>query len=318
MRRILSSVLLGIVTSASLLNAQDPKSAPVSLADLARRGQLPQVIQAANSLLEKDKLAPAGQAEAFVFLGYAYQETGEFTRAVANYEKALAVLDREGQHPSEYAATLSALGLTYADIGQIDTAKRMLLRSVHLYEKENNHAGAAMTWNHLADIAAKSHSGREAHKDIARSLAESHLAGSMSPSQLAAITTTQGMIAELGGDPRSAILDYQHALDLWNQTHKDEQQKKAWLYVVLGRAYLQDGDIANARENTSRGLAILEATSGRQTPRYFAAQLIYSKVLDASGAHDEASTLREAAQAGLNTGTDREHAEGQISIFALR
>jgi tetratricopeptide (TPR) repeat protein len=306
------------MTSAPLLTAQDPKSALANISDLIRRGQLPQVIEAANSVLATDKLPPTDQGMVLIYLGYAYQQRGEFTKATASYEKALAVANRDGQHPSDYAAALATFAAVYAQIGQFDTAKHVLLRSVHMFENENDHAGAAMIWNDLATIAAEQHSRGEAHKDMSRSIAESKLANDITTSELAALATTEGRIAELDGDPHTAVSNYQHALDLWKQSHEDQQPKTAWLYVLLGSAYLQTGDIANARETTTRGLTMLEASSGRETPRYFAAQVAYSKVLDASGAHDEASTLRKEAQAGLNTGTDRQRAQGQISISALR
>ena len=318
MRRILFCALVGIMTSAPLLIAQDPNTSLASLTDLVRRGQLPEVIQAANSLLATDKLTPADQGMTLIYLGYAYQQRGEFTKATANYEKALAVVNRDGQHTSDYAATLATLAAVYAQIGQFDTAKHVLLRSVHLLEELNNHAGAAMIWNDLATIAAEQHSRGEAHKDMARSIAESQLAKDITTGELAALATTEGRIAELDGDPHSAVSDYQHALELWKQSHEDQQPKTAWLYVLLGTAYLQAGDIANARENTSRGLSMLEASSGRETPRYFAAEIAYSKVLDASGAHNEASSLRKEAQSGLNTGTDQQRAKSEISVSALR
>jgi tetratricopeptide (TPR) repeat protein len=318
MRRILFCALLGIMTSAPLLRAQDSNTALANLTDLIRRGQLPQLIQAANSLLATDKLTPAGQHLALIYLGYAYQQRGEFTKATSSYEKALAVVNRDGQHPSDYAATLATLAAVYAQIGQFDTAKHVLLRSVHMFEDQGDHAGAAMIWNDLATVAVEQHSRGEAHKYIARSVAESQLAKDFTTSELAALATTEGRIAELDGDPRTAISDYQHSLDLWKQSHEDQQPKTAWLYVLLGSAYLQAGDVANARESTSRGLSMLEASSGRETPRYFAAEVAYSKVLDASGAHEEASRLRQDAQASLNTGTDRQRAQSQISVNALR
>lgn len=318
MRRILFCVLLGIMTSAPLLNAQDAVNPIANLSDLIRRGQLPQLIEAANSLLETDKLTPADQGMALIYLGYAYQQRGEFTKATSNYEKALAIANRDGQHTSDYAATLATLAAVYAQIGQFDTAKHVLLRSVHLLEELNDHAGAAMIWNDLATIAAEQHSRGESHKDMARSIAESKLADGITTGELAALATTEGRIAELDGDPHTAVSDYRHALELWSQSREDQQPKTAWLYVLLGTAYLQAGDVANARETTSRGLTLLEASSGRETPRYFAAEVAYSKVLDASGAHDEASRLRKEAQASLNTGTDRQRAQSQISVAALR
>jgi tetratricopeptide (TPR) repeat protein len=318
MRRILSCVLLGIMTSAPLLLAQDPNNSLASLRDLIQRGQLPQAIEAANSLLATDKLTPADHGMTLIYLGYAYQQRGEFTKATATFEKALAVVNRDGQHSSEYAATLATLAAVYAQIGEFNTAKHVLLRSVHFLEEVNDHAGAAMIWNDLATIAAEQHSRGESHKDMAHSIAESQLANDITTGELAALATTEGRIAELDGDPHRAISDYQHALELWQQSREDQQPRTAWLYVLLGTAYLQAGDIANARESTTRGLALLEASSGRQTPRYFAAEIAYSKVLDASGAHDEASRLLKEAQASLNTGTDRQRAQSSISVSALR
>lgn len=322
MRRILFCVLLAITTSAPLLHAenatQDPHTALASLADLSRRGQLPDVIQAANSLLANNTLPLADQAMALIYLGYAYQQRGEFTKATANYERALAIVDRDGHHPSDYAATLATLATVYAQIGQTDTAKHVLLRSVHLFEDENDHAGAAMVWNDLATIAAEQHSRGDAHKDMARCIAESQLATNMTTGELAALATTEGRIAELENNPRSAISDYRHALDLWNQTQKDQQQRIAWLYVLLGNAYLEAGDLAHARETATHGLDLLEASSGHQTVKYLAAELVYSKILDASGSHEEASSLRKQAQSGMSTATDRQGAQSTISINALR
>ncbi|HEX5284410.1 MAG TPA: tetratricopeptide repeat protein [Bryocella sp.] len=317
MRRILICVLLAIASSR-LLASEYPTNALSSLADLTRRGQLPQLMQAANSLLANDKLAPADHGLALIYLGYAYQQQGDFTKATANYEKALTLINRDGQHSPDYAAALAAMATVYAQIGQFDTAKHVLLRSVHLFENENDHDGAAMAWNDLATVAVQQHSRREAHKDMAHSNAEQQLAGDMAAGELAAITTTEGGIAELDRDPNAAIQDYQHALELWKQTNQDQQQRTAWLYVLLGGAYLEAGDISDAREMAGRGVALLEATSGSQTPRYFAAQIIYAKVLDASGAHVEASRLRKEAQAGMNTGTDRQRAQSEISVSALR
>lgn len=328
MRRILLFALLATLASAPLLTAQnlaaqnpaaqDPDSALATLSNLSHRGQLTQVIDAANSLLATGKLTPADQGMVFLYLGYAWQQSGDFAKATASYEKALAVINRDGQHSSDYAAMLATLATVYADTGQVDTAKHMLLRSIHLFENESNHTGAAIGWSDLATIAAELHSRRDAHKCMARSLAESHLANDITPGEFAALATTQGRIAQLDNDPRTAISDYQRAFDLLKQTHRDQQQKAAWLYVLLGGAYLEAGDIANARENTTHGIALLQATSGTQTPRYFAAQLAYSKVLDASGAHDEASTLRKQAQAAMNTDTDRQRANSTISVNALR
>ena len=317
MRRILCCALFAIALSAPILLAEDLTPAIASLADLSHRGQITQVIDTANSLLAANKLAPADQAMALVYLGYAYQELGNFTNATASYEKGLAILEKDVLHQADYAGILALLATVYAQTGQVETAKHMMLRSVHLFGNESNHTEAAMVWTDLATIAADQHSRSDAHKYIARSIAESQFAGNLSPVQLAALATTQGRIADMDGDPHTAIHDYQHAIDLRNQAHQDPDGT-AWLNVLIGAAYLQAGDIASARESTSRGLSQLEATSGRQTVRYHLAEINYAKILDASGAHEEASTLRKQAQSALNTATDLQRSRSQISISALR
>jgi tetratricopeptide (TPR) repeat protein len=318
MRRILFYALLATMTFTPLLRADYPQDALANITDFVKRGQLPELIQTANSLLATSTLTPDDQHLVLIYLGYAYQQRGEFTKATAAYEKALAIVNRDGQHPGDYAATLATLATVYVQTGQLDTAKHVLLRSVHLFEDQTDHAGAAMVWNDLATIAAEQHSRGDAHKYMTRSIAESKLATNFTTSEFAALATTQGRIAELDGDPHTAISDYQHSLDLWSQSSQAQQPKTAWLYVLLGGVYLQAGDLANARDSTTRGLSMLEASSGRQTPRYFAAELAYSKVLDATGAHDQASALRKEAEANLNTGTDQKRAQSEISIAALR
>jgi tetratricopeptide (TPR) repeat protein len=318
MRRLLSCVLLGIMAAALRISAQDQSTALTNLSELSRRGQLPQLIQSANSLLVAEKLTPSDQGIVLMYLGHAYQQGGDFTKATAYYEKALAIIDRDGQHPSEYATTLGTLATLYAEMGETDTAKHVLLRSVHLFEKDGDHAQIAMVWNDLATIAADEHSPREAHKCIARSIAESHVASNITPEETAALTATQASIAELDGDPRTAIADYQRSLALWKQSHEDQHPQTGWLYVLLGGAYLQAGDLSNARATTNRGLSLLEASSGRQSPRFFAAELAYSKVLEASGAHNEASRFRADALVGLHTSPGRQQSQSAISISALR
>ena len=317
MRRILLCVLFAITTSAPLLSAQDQNSGLAHFFQLTRQGQPSQVIQAANLLLSNGKLPLVEQSKVMTYLAHAYQQTGDSHTAIGYYEKALAILDRDGHQPSDYATTLGALATLYAEIGQPDTAKHLLLRSIHLLEKDGDHdAEIAWIWNDLAIVATNEHSIREAHKYIARSIAESKRGTNVSSDQTAAILTTLATIAVLNHDPRTAIANYHLALTLWKQTHDDQRPETAWLYVLLGGAYLQADDITSAREMTIQGLNLLKSTLGQQSPRYLSAELLYAKVLDASGSHDEASVLRQEAQVGVKTESIR--SQGEISISALR
>ncbi|HEX5284263.1 MAG TPA: tetratricopeptide repeat protein [Bryocella sp.] len=317
MRRILSCVLFAIVTSASLSSAQEQNSDLNYLGRLSRYNQLPQLIQTANALLANQNLAPAVRAVTLTYLGHAYQKSGDTHEATTCYENALALLERDGSHPVEYATTLGALATLYADTGQMDTARHVLLRSADVLEKDgDHHEEIALIWSDLAVVAVDKHSSRDAHKFMARALDESQRATDFSSDATSALLTAQGSIAGLDGDPRTAITDYQRSLDLWKLNHADQHPDTGWLYVLLGGAYLQAHDTVSARQMTSHGLNLLEASSGPQNPRFLAAELVYSKVLDASGSHNEASKLRKEAQATLKA--DSKRSQGEISIAALR
>ncbi len=316
MRRILYCVLLGILTSAPDLGAQDQSAALDHLSALSQQDQLPQLIQAANSLLANPQLTPSDQAIALTYLGHAYQREGDFHTATTYYENALAVLDHNGLHSDDYATTLGALATLYAETGQFAIAKRVLLRCENLLERDgDHHAEIAMVWNDLATIAADIRSKREAHKCMTRAIGELQRATSVSPDETSAFAATQGRIAELDGDPRTAIAEYQQSLGLWTQSHPNEHLETGWLSVLLGGAYLQAGDIATARSLISRGLSLLEASSARQSTLYFAAELAYSKVLDAAGAHGEASRFRKEAQSSMSAESNR--AKSEVSVAAL-
>src|SRR5215469_6324 len=288
MRRILIYLLLILMSAAARMRADDDNSAVFPLSELSRHNEIPQLIQTANSLLAKKTLPPIEQGIVLTYLGYAYQQRGDFHDATAYSEKALAIIDRDGRHPFEYATTLSSLGTLYAETGQIDTAKHVLHRSVHLFEKaRGHHAEIAIVWNDLATIAADHHASHEARKCLAHAIAESQLSDKLTSDDLSSIAATQASIAELDGDRRSAVTGYQRSLTLSKMSHEDEHPETAWLYVLLGEAFLKTGNIAEARENTSRGLNLLEASTGRESSRFLGAELAYAKALDASGAHDE-------------------------------
>ena len=317
MRRILICMLLTLICPAARVSAEDDNSAVFPLSELSRHNEIPQLIQTANSLLAKETLPPIEQAIVLTYLGHAYQQRGDFHSATAYYEKALAIIDRDGLHPFEYATTLSSLGTLYAETGQFDTAKHVLHRSVHLFEQAGgHHAEIAIVWNDLATIAADRHSIREARKCMAHAIAESQLSDKLTSDDLSSIAATQASIAELDGDRRSAVSGYQRSLTLSKLSHEDGHPETAWLYVLLGEAFLKTGNIAEARENISRGLSLLEVGAGRQSSRFLGAELAYAKALDASGAHDEASTLRKEAEANLKRATQA--AQGEVSLSGLR
>jgi hypothetical protein len=66
--------------------------------------------------------------------------------------------------------------------------------------------------------------------------------------------------------------------------------------MLLGRAYADSGDLRSAQANMQTGLTILDHALGQKNPKYFAAEMAYSRVLDQLGSHVEAAQISAAAE----------------------
>jgi hypothetical protein len=69
--------------------------------------------------------------------------------------------------------------------------------------------------------------------------------------------------------------------------------------MLLGKSYAQAGQNAVAMEEMRKGLRILEQSTGTNSVKFLAAEIAYSEVPDRSGAHTEATRLKDSAVQGL-------------------
>ena len=68
---------------------------------------------------------------------------------------------------------------------------------------------------------------------------------------------------------------------------------------LQGDAYREVGDYSNAYSDIAAALALEEQTVGRNTPMYAATELMYARLLHATGAKVEAARTEAEAQARL-------------------
>jgi hypothetical protein len=66
-----------------------------------------------------------------------------------------------------------------------------------------------------------------------------------------------------------------------------------------------------------QGVAILDHTLSRQNPHYLAAELAYSRILDATGSHAEAARIKASAETLLNDVHRKQCAGCTISVAAF-
>ena len=125
MNRIGSYVLIFILSSCALLS-EDPKDTrPEPLSQMSRQGRFRELVEAAKPLLDGSDLNPLERGKAWTFVGYAYQQQGDFSDAIPAYEKALQIISGNGEETQEYATALSAFSGLYLDMGQPEIAQRV-------------------------------------------------------------------------------------------------------------------------------------------------------------------------------------------------
>ena len=88
--------------------------------------------------------------------------------------------------------------------------------------------------------------------------------------------------------------------------------------MLLGKAYAESGDFRSALANMQTGLSILDHALGQKNPKYFAAELAYSHVLDQFGLHAEAAQTRAAADKASKDYYRSQCAGYTINIAAFR
>jgi hypothetical protein len=287
------------------------------LSQLSQEGRFQELVETAKPLLAGYSLSPVEQGKAWTYLGHAYQQEGDLKDAVPAYEKALEIMSRNGEDRPEYATTLSAFSSLYLDMNQPDVAKHILQRTLRLYEKQHNHAGMAMIWSNLGTIAVGRSAKGEAHKCVERAQHEVELAGDLGEDYYASFSSMQARLSELDGDASAAIPEYQHAISLWEHAHGPQHPEVGWLNVLLGRAYLEAGDIAQANEKTRKGWDMIAATLGSDNAKFMLAEIAYANVLEALNEHSRASAMRSEANARLSI-VSRDCMQCRISAAALR
>ena len=134
----------------------------------------------------------------------------------------------------------------------------------------------------------------------------------------AAITSLQGWQAQFDGDFARSVARYREALDLWRRHHGEEHPFTGWGHLLLGDAQFEAGQLTAALEEIRQGVAVLDCTLSRENPHYLIAELAYSRVLDATGSHAEATRIKATAESLLKDVNRRPCAGCTISAAAFR
>ena len=175
----------------------------------------------------------------------------------------------------------------------------MWRKAFRLRQRIGDHTGTTLSLIRLAEVALAQNRVREAHQYLQKVQNPSDPAMA-SPDLInddtAFFFETQGQLAIAEHHGSAAIAAYQHALELVERSRGEQHWLAGWEHMLLGKAYAESGDFGNALANMKTGLTILDHALGQKNPKYFTAELAYSRVLDQFGLHAEAAQMRAAAE----------------------
>jgi tetratricopeptide (TPR) repeat protein len=229
-------------------------------------------------------------------LGLAYQMTGRFPEAESAFQHSLSILKRDAENVSDYASALDNYAGLYFEAGRLVEAAAMRRKALDLQLRTGDHAAATRSLTNLAGVALAQKRLRESKEYLKKAFDQMALAPDLIEADFALFFETEACLALAEGHPAAAVADYQRALELTRRTHGDHHWLAGYEHMLLGKAYAQSGNIAWALAEMRLGLEILDSTLDRRNPKYFAAEIAYSDVLDRAGFHAKAAQLRTTAQ----------------------
>lgn len=265
---------------------------------LENRGSFEIAAKIAKGAIDSRQLSGRELGRGYIILAVASRGTGDLAGAQVALEHALQVLEHDREHPEDYASALENYAELYSELGQGDVAAPMWRKAFHLRQRIGDHVGAALSLTRLAELALARNRVREARHYLQKASNEAKSSPDFIDDDEAFFLETQGWLAIAEHHAPAAIASYEGALKLVERSRGEQHWLAGWDHMLLGKAYAESGDFRNAAANMQTGLAILDLALGPKNPKYFAAELAYSRVLDQFGSHTKAVEMRAAAEKG--------------------
>lgn len=314
----IATTLLSLFIASALLAQKVPEQELAHAYALEREGKPAQAIVELHALLDENSLDAPGTGKAWNILGLAYEDQGDYVDSQHAYERSIRIFEGLPNNIRDYAMALDDFGGLYVATGQPKLAVMLRQKAFGLYEEISDHAGMTRASSDLAGVAFTLQKTNEGRKYLERAIKEAQLANDLDEDDLAAITSMQGWLAQLKGDLKTCVSRYRQSLDLLIKRHGEEHPSIGWGYMLLGRAHADVGDLTTALAEMKRGRAILGRTLDSQNPEYLTAEIAYSHILDATGAHLEASQIKTNAERQLKEGLSRQCSNCTISAAAFQ
>jgi tetratricopeptide (TPR) repeat protein len=263
---------------------------------LENRGSFENAAKIAKAAIDSRQLSGNELGRGYIILAVADQGAGDLADAQIAFEHAVQALEHDREHSEDYASALENYAGFYSELGRLDVAAPMLRRALDLRQRIADHPGAALSLTRLAELAVERNRIREAHRYLQKASDEAKASPDFIDDDKAFFFETQGLLATAEHDAPVAVAAYQQALELVERSRGEQHWLAGWEHMLLGKAYVESGDLRSALANMQTGLTILDHALGKKNPKYFAAELAYSRVLDQFGLQAEAEQMHAAAE----------------------
>ena len=263
---------------------------------LENRGSFETAAKVAKAAIDSRQLNGVELGRGYLILAVACQGAGDLANAQIAFEHALQVLEHDREHAGDYASALENYAGFYSELGQFDVAAPMWRKVFHLRQRIGDHTGTALSLTRLAELAVARNRVREAHLYLQKASDEAKASADLTDDEKALFFETQGGLAIAEHHAPAAVAAYQRASELIERSRGEQHWLAGWEHMLLGKAYAESGDSRSALANMQTGLTILDHALGQKNPKYFAAELEYSRLLDQIGSHAGAAQMRAAAE----------------------
>jgi tetratricopeptide (TPR) repeat protein len=296
MRHLYWTLLTVWLLCRPMLGQTNPSAELHDALVLENGGSFETAAKVAKAAIDSGQLSSNELGRGYIILAVACRGAGDLTAAQIAFEHAMQVLEHDREHPENYASALENYAGLYSELGQLDVAGPMWRKALHLRQKIGDHAGAALSLTRLAEYALARNRVREAQRYLEQASNEAEASPDLTDDGKAFFLEIQGWLAIAEHRAPAAVAAYQHALELVERSRGERHWLAGWDHMLLGKAYAESGDFTAALANMQGGLTILDNALGQKNPKYFAAELAYSRVLDQSGLHAEAAQMRAASE----------------------
>ncbi|MCU1323490.1 MAG: Tetratricopeptide 2 repeat-containing protein [Acidobacteriaceae bacterium] len=288
------------------------------LIDLDKSGQYERVSRETSAMLATTNLSVDDTGAAWVLLGSANQAKGDFVAAQNAYDKALHLYHSASGHEEDEGRVLEHYATLYRDLMEQEAAINMEKKALSIFERYGQHALLARSYATLAQLEMSEGKSRACKLDLARATKETQLLKAIDTDLLAQILVTEAWVRSDEKDMARAIAAYRNAVQLWNEKHPSPYVMTGWTYVLLGKAYAQNGSITDALDNMEHGIEILRTSVGEKNPTYLAARIAYAGILYSSGAIQRATDIKTSSEEAFRELYRRGCVNCRISVAALR